>query len=356
MRKIIHVDMDYFYAQVEERDNPNLKGIPVAIGGEYGGRGVLSTSNYEARKYGVRSAMPTAMALKLCPHLTLVKGNYKKYKIVSEQIFNVFRSFTDQIQRLSLDEAYLDVTDCDQFENNAVEIAKEIRRKILEETGLTASAGVSYNKLLAKIGSDLHKPDGLAILRPENIENNIAHFPIEKIWGVGKVSAQKMRSLGISTFGDLQNYTKLDLINLFGDFGATLFNYCRGIDHRSVSASSERKSLSVEHTFSEDYDDIEVLLIKLETCYEEMIERLRRHPDRLIKNQIVKIKYYDFTATTIEASESMDFDLYKKLFLTRMKQSKKPVRLLGTGVKFYPTHKEGQLELPLKYKDETDKV
>lgn len=349
MKKIIHVDMDYFYAQVEERDNPKLKGKAVAIGGMMNGRGVLATSNYEARKYGVRAAMPTALALKKCPHLILVDAHFDKYREASMIIHKIFQKFTTKIEKLSLDEAYLDVTHCTLFDNNAIAIAKEIQRQIFVETGLTCSAGVSFNKLLAKIGSDLHKPNGIAVMRPENIAVNIARFPISKIWGVGKVTQAKMESRGLLTFGDLQKFTKLDLINHFGDFGASLFNYCRGIDERSVLSSSQRKSLSVEHTFSEDTADIEVLLIKLESCYEEMQNRLKKIKGRKIKNICVKIKDKDFNLTTIESQIPCEFNHFKDLFLKRYSEDPKLIRLLGVGVKFFSKNKKGQLELPLSF-------
>jgi DNA polymerase-4 len=339
--------MDYFFAQVEERDNPELKGKPVAIGGIMNGRGVLSTSNYEARKYGVRAAMPTALALKKCPHLILVGSHFEKYREASSLIYKVFTRFTDKIEKISLDEAYLDVTDCELFGNDAIAIAKEVKRQIYLETQLTASAGISYNKLLAKIGSDLHKPNGIAVIRPENVAVNIARFPISKIWGVGKVTEERMESMGLLTFGDLQKFTKLDLINSFGDFGASLFSYCRGIDNRDVSNSVERKSLSVEHTFVEDKKEQSSLEIELEGCFDEMVSRLKNHSDRKIKNIFVKIKYFDFESTTIESQLICDFNNFKQLFRKRFTESSKAIRLIGVGVKFYSTYTKGQLELPI---------
>jgi DNA polymerase-4 len=339
--------MDYFYAQVEERDNPSLKGIPVGVGGITDGRGVLCTSNYIARKFGVRAAMPTIKALQLCPNLKLVKPDFKKYKAVSEEIFEIYAQFTKKIQKLSLDEAYLDVTDCNKFNNNAVEIAKEIKRRILGKTRLTASAGVSYNKLLAKIGSDLHKPDGIAILRPENISENISNFSIAKICGVGKVTQKKMNSHGIETFGDLQGFSKLNLINMYGDFGASLFDFCRGIDNREVTPNEERKSLSVEHTFSQDISDEVELVNCLSEAHQEMILRLDKCYGRMIKSIFVKIKYHDFSSTTIESQIVNDFENFKKLFHTRFELRSQAVRLLGVGVRFYPTKTTGQLEFSL---------
>lgn len=346
--------MDYFFAQVEERDDPSLKGFPVAIGGLYNGRGVLSTSNYEARKFGVRAAMPTLLALKKCPQLKLVNGHFDKYREASRLIFGVFAEFTDKVESISLDEAYVDVTDCRQFNNDAILIAKEIKRRIYERTKLTASAGVSFNKLLAKIGSDLFKPNGMAVLRNENIAHNIRHFNVNKIWGVGRVTAEKMNRYGIKTFGDLQKYTKLDLINLFGDFGASLHSYCRGVDNREVSTRGGRKSLSVEHTFETDYEKLDELLINLESCYEDLSARLVKHEDKFIKNIFVKIKYADFSSTTIEAPMNVEFESFKELFCKRHSQRtvddegiSTAIRLLGVGVKFITYENKGQLELPL---------
>ena len=345
-RKIIHVDMDYFFAQVEERDNPKLRGKPVAIGGLMNGRGVLSTSNYVARKYGVKAAMPTLMALKLCPQLILVPGNFEKYRKASTEIFEIFQQFTKKIERLSLDEAYLDVTDNTKYKH-AKDIAIEIRRRIYGKTGLTASTGVSYNKLLAKIGSDLYKPNGMAIIPPHNIKEKIINFPIKWIWGAGKVTQEKMNLKGIYTFGDLQQFSKLDLINHFGDFGASLYNYCRGLDHRAVSEGGERKSLSVERTFSEDIKDDKIVLGYLEGAYDEMIERLKKYQERKVKTILVKIKYHDFRSTTIEASLDKVFENFKNLYFKRRGSGGDAIRLIGCGVKFYDTQTKGQLEFYL---------
>lgn len=355
MKKIIHIDMDYFFAQVEELYNPSLKSKPVAIGGiSTTGRGVLSTANYIAREYGVKSAMPTALALKKCPQLVLVRPHFDRYKKASEKIFKIFRRYTEKIERLSLDEAYLDVTDCQRFNNDAVKIAKSIKQEIFEKTGLTASAGISYNKLLAKIGSDLFKPNGLSILRPENIERNIAHFSISKIWGVGKVTQAKMNRYGIYTFGDLQKLSMLELRGYFGDFAHTYYNYCRGIDLRDVSNGSPRKSLSVEHTFYQDIIKDDDLCLKLQGCYEEMMERLNKYSNRKIKSIVVKIKFNNFKQTTIETSYDgkLCFEKFIELMRSRLQEllNELPVRLLGTGVKFYcPKSNKGQLCLPIDY-------
>ncbi|MFT6630393.1 MAG: DNA polymerase-4 [Bacteriovoracaceae bacterium] len=341
--------MDCFYAQVEMRDNPLLRGKPVGVGGLMGGRGVLCTSNYEARKYGVRAAMATTTALKQCPGLILVAPNFEKYKEVSEMIFNIYYEFTKKIEKLSLDEAYLDVTDCPQFNNNAIEIAKEIKRRIYRKTKLTASAGVSFNKLLAKIGSDLHKPNGLAILRPDSIQENISHFSISKIWGVGKVTQKKLNTHGIYTFGDLQKYTKLDLVNFFGDFGANLYNYARGEDNRDVCNEGERKSVSVETTFHEDTKDEFKLLMEVSNTFDEVKRRIEKYKDRQIKSIFVKIKYHDFSSTTIESQVSFELCNFQRLFTKRFYEKIEEVRLIGVGVRLHSTKTDGQMELPLVY-------
>lgn len=345
-RKIIHFDMDYFYAQVEERDNPALKNRPVGIGG--GKRGVLCTANYVARRYGVRSAMPTFMALKKCPDLLLVRPNFQKYKEASSAVFDVFHEFTDKVEGLSLDEAYLDVTDCEEHGNSATLIAKAIKDKVFERTGLTGSAGVSYNKLLAKISSDLNKPNGLFTLAPEGAEDLIKSFPVTKIWGVGPKSAEKMEALGLKTFGDLQRMSKLELEERFGSFGPSLYLYSRGIDHRSVKPERERKSLSVERTFFEDIGDTKQLAGHLEKNFEEMAGRLEKHKERSIKSIFVKIKYSDFTQTTVEEPfESLALEKYQNLFERRFSERPEAARLLGLGVRFHADARfSSQLVLP----------
>lgn len=334
IKKIIHVDLDYFYAQVEELDHPELKKKPFAVGGSYSGKGVVCTSNYVAREFGVKSAMPSFMAMKRCPQIVFLRPNFYKYTEKSREIFEIFSKYTDKIQKLSLDEAYLDVTDCRFFQNDAVKIAKAIRKEIFSKTGLTASAGVSYNKLLAKIGSDLFKPDGLAVLRPENIEANIRHFPIQKIQGIGKVTAKKFFARGINTFGDLQKLTKAELVNWHGDYGVSLYNFCRGIDHREVNPRRIRKSLSVENTFFENLQKSEEMIFKLNHTYDELKDRLEKHQDKTIKNLVVKLKYHDFQTSTVEAALDFKEDSFKELFLRRWHERPEPIRLLGLGVKF----------------------
>lgn len=348
-KKIIHLDIDYFFAQVEIRDNPKLKDLPVAIGSP-NARGVLCTCNYVARKYGVRSATPSFKAKELCPDLIFVKPQFYKYKEASETVFEIFNEYTDRIQGISLDEAYLDVSESDHCNNSATLIAQEIRKRIYNETGLTASAGVSSNKLISKIASDYNKPNGLTVVTPDKIENFVRGIPISSMWGVGKITQKKMVSLNIRTFGDLQKFSKLDLINTFGSYGASLFEYARGIDHREVEESSLRKSLSVENTFGNNLETLEQVKLKLFDAYTEMSERLNRYRDRFIKSNFVKIKFNDFTRTTVETqfNGKMDFNAFFELSLKRLGGEFKPIRLLGTGVRFFDTQKKGQLVLPFE--------
>ncbi len=257
-RKIIHIDMDCFYAAVEVKYQPRLKGKPVAVGGSPDGRGgVLTTANYEARQFGVKSAMTSNQALRLCPELILVPPDFSKYKAESAKVRMILERYTDLIEPLSLDEAYLDVTgprlNDGSFQTvSATRIAQQIRNEIKTELQLTASAGVAPNKFLAKIASDLNKPDGIAVIRPEEVERFVETLPVEKIWGVGKVTAEKLKRKGLSTCGDLQKLSLKRLVDEFGSWGAQLYDYSRGIDHRVVKAERERKSLTVEETYNHD--------------------------------------------------------------------------------------------------------
>ncbi len=338
--------MDAFFASVEMRDNPELKNLPMAVGGSSQRRGVIATSNYEARKYGVRSAMATAHALRLCPQLVLVKGNMKKYQEASEQVFEIFHEYTPLVQGLSLDEAYLDVTDCDHFQNSATLIAQDIRKKIFERTnGLTASAGIAPNKLLAKMCSDLNKPNGQFTLPPQQVENFIKHVPVEKIHGVGKVTARLMNELGIRTCADLQGQTKAELNQLFGKFGDALYDFSRGIDERKVETEYERKSLGTEETYEQDINELEEMKIHVKRMFQELREALDDYQDRAIKCLQVKIKYFDFKVTTIERSMPFSENNYIYLLEERWSQDPRRVRLLGVGVKFEETSLHSQLPL-----------
>jgi DNA polymerase IV len=338
MRKIIHIDMDAFFAAVEMRDNPALRNVPMAVGGSSDRRGVIATSNYEARKYGVKSAMATAHALKLCPHLILVKGRMEKYKEASDVVFEIFHEYTALVEGLSLDEAYLDVTDCDLFNNSATLIAQDIRKKIAQRTGgLTASAGIAPNKLLAKMASDLNKPNGQFTISPHEVQEFIKKIHVEKIHGVGKVTAKHMHELNIRTCLDMQQFSRSDMIHHFGKFGDALFDYCRGIDEREVETEYERKSLGTEETYSKDIHSYEEMREHVLRMVQEVREALENYPEKAIKNLHVKIKYFDFKVTTIERAMPFSEENFLYLLEERWTQDSRPVRLLGVGVKFDET-------------------
>lgn len=287
LRKIIHVDMDAFYASVEQRDNPQLRGKPVIVGGKPNGRGVVAACSYEARKFGVHSAMPSAQAGRRCPHAVFVKPRFAQYQQVSKQIHEVFRMFTSQIEPLSLDEAYLDVTNSTLFEGSALLLAREIRSTILQHTQLVASAGVSYNKFLAKIASDYDKPDGLFCIRPEQGEEFVANLPVGKFHGVGQVTQSRMHELGIRTGADLRAWTLEELEHEFGKSAAYYYRAARGIDHRPVSSSRTRRSMGSERTFSENLIHRQDMLEVLTALGDELLESLNT---RQLQSQTVSIK------------------------------------------------------------------
>lgn len=301
MRKIIHIDMDCFFAAVEMRDNPALRDIPIAIGGSRVQRGVISTANYPARKFGVRSAMPTGMALKLCPHLTLLPGRFEAYREASHHIREIFSRYTSLIEPLSLDEAYLDVSDSPHCHGSATLMAQEIRQTIFNELALTASAGVAPIKFLAKIASDLNKPNGQFVLTPDDVPAFLKTLPLSKIPGVGKVSAAKLESMGLRTCEDVQNSDLAMLLKRFGKFGRILWERSQGIDEREINNDRQRKSIGVERTLEEDihqWSDCEAIIERL---YPELERRLAKvRPDLLIARQGVKLKFNDFQQTTQE--------------------------------------------------------
>lgn len=342
-RKIIHIDMDCFYAAVERLDRPDLIDKPIAVGGSPEGRGVIATSSYEARVFGVRSAMASATAMRLCPQLILIRPNFSKYKAVSRKVREILERFTAHIEPLSLDEAYLDVSGSIHFAGSATRIAQEIRRLIKTELGLTASAGVAPNKFLAKIASDINKPDGLKVIRPEEVADFIVSLPIEKIWGVGKVTARKMHRLGLKTCGDLQRLTRPELARHFGSWSADLYDFARGIDHRPVREDRERKSLSVEETYGQDLGTLDACLKKLPELYDDWNERMVRAnvADR-IRGAFVKLKYYDFQNTTHETlvqnyPKIGDFESLLRAIWDRRSE---PVRLIGLGVRLQSMKKD----------------
>ena len=296
IRKIIHIDMDAFYASVEQRDNPELKGKPVAVGSP-DARGVLTTASYEARKYGVKSAMPSKVAARLCPDLIFVRPRFDAYKKVSYEIREIFHHYTELVEPLSLDEAFLDVTENKVNIPSATIIAKEIKKKIKEKTQLTASAGISMNKFLAKIASDMQKPDGLFLIPPEKAVEFVEKLPIEKFFGIGKVTAGKMHDLGIKTGYDLKQLSRKDLTRRFGKVGSYYYQIARAEDNREVNPNRIRKSLGAENTFNQDLVDMKDVKNELENILEILYERLRKSNTKG-KTLTIKVKYSDFQQIT----------------------------------------------------------
>ncbi len=297
IRKIIHVDMDAFYAAVEQRDHPELRGIPIAVGGSPEGRGVIATASYEARKFGVRSAMSSYRAMQLCPQLTLVGGRFDAYKEASAQIREIFHEVTDLVEPLSLDEAYLDVTENHWNLPSATEIAKIIKARIFETTGLRASAGVSYNKFLAKVASDYHKPDGLCVIPPHKAEAFLTNLPIEQFYGIGAKTAPRLKELGINTGGDLRALDDVSLEALLGRSAGFYYQLVRGIDHREIETSWVRKSVGSETTFASDLLEMGAIHAELEPLIAEVFEWMQRR-DTYGKTVTVKVKYNDFRQIT----------------------------------------------------------
>ena len=295
-RKIVHVDMDAFYASVEQRDNPALRGRPIAVG-HAEGRGVVATASYEARQYGVRSAMPSAKAKELCPHLIFVEGRMAHYKAVSKAIHEIFHRYTDIIEPISLDEAFLDVTHNKQGIALGVDVAKAIKAEIREELGLVASAGVSYNKFLAKIASDWRKPDGLCTIHPDRAIAFIDQLPIEAFWGVGPATAAKCHALGIHKASDLRAWALSDLLRHFGQSGYDFYRFVRGIDDRPVRAWRERKSVGCERTFRHDLRARHQISQVLADLVEELTKRLER-AQFVGCTLTLKLRHHDFTTKT----------------------------------------------------------
>lgn len=343
-RKIIHIDMDAFYASVEQRDNPDLRGKPIAVGHSEE-RGVVAAASYEARKFGVRSAMPSVRAKKLCPHLIFVPGRMKVYSSVSRQIHEILHDFTDIIEPLSLDEAFLDVTDNKQGMEYAVDIAREIKRRIREELNLVASAGISYNKFLAKIASDYRKPDGLCTIHPSQAMEFIARLPIESFWGVGPVTAKKMHSLGVHNGKSLKECSLDMLTRHFGKMGTIYYDFARGIDHRQVEAIRVRKSVGCERTLEKDISKQAAVIIELYHVAQELMGRLER--TKFKGNTLtLKIKFHDFnqiTRSITQARELTDIEVIlplAKQLLREVDFSNHPIRLIGLSVS-NPVDEEG---------------
>jgi len=351
MKKIIHVDMDAYYAAVEIRENPSLKGKPLIVGGHPQSRGVVSTCSYEARKYGIHSGMSSFQAWQLCKKAIFVFPNFKLYKEISNQIRDIFYSHTDIVETMSLDEAYLDVTENKDNEPSAAKIAEKIKAEILEQTRLTCSAGVSYNKFLAKIGSELEKPDGLVIIPPEKAQDILFKLPIEKFHGIGKVTAARMKHMGINCGKDLYQIELKDMIKKFGKMGVFYYYVVRGIDERDVITYSEPKSISCETTFDEDMDSFQDLTEVLAQLSDKLSFRMQ---NKQINGQVLslKIKYDNFDTISKSLSLSSmtnDRDMiyhYSEQLLIKHWDGKRKIRLLGIGFNRLDTEfKTDQLDL-----------
>ena len=350
--KIIHVDMDQFFAAVEQLDNPELKGKPIAVGHD-AERGVVSTASYEARRFGVHSAQSIQVAKRLCPQLIIVEPHFQRYKEVSSQLHEIFHDYTDLIEPISLDEAFLDVTDNKKGMELAVDIAREIKQRIRETTGLTASAGVSYCKFLAKIASDWRKPDGLTVIHPDRALDFIAHLKVEKIWGVGQKTAEKMHRMGIFTGLDLRNMSLSRLTQEFGKMGQVFYDFSRGIDNRLVISEWERKSVSCEQTFESDISENAAVTIHLYHIVLELVRRIEKN-DFEGRTLTLKVKFAhkrEQTEDHFQSAERQDFQQItrsitvdhilrtKEEILPLAKQLMRgvefhshPIRLLGLGV------------------------
>ncbi|MFC3093659.1 DNA polymerase IV [Alteromonas sediminis] len=355
-RKFIHIDMDCFYAAVEMRDDPKLKDVPIAIGGSSKQRGVISTCNYPARKFGVRSAMATAYALRLCPDLVLVKGRMEKYIEESRRIRKIFEDYTDIIEPLSLDEAYLDVTHCSLHENSATLIANDIRQRIYKETQLTASAGVAPCKFVAKIASDENKPNGICVISPANLDAFVRQLDLKKIPGVGKVTLQKLHRMGLYTCQDVRNFPKERFIRSFGKFGKVLWERSHGVDNRELTVSRERKSIGVERTLNEDITTYEQcdsvlsgLINKLQSRCDNHFSRNEKPTSRIVSHA-VKLKFSDFQLTTVEHRRAVfDRGFFSQLLVEAFERAKgRSIRLLGVSVGLAPLEPLQQLALPLE--------
>ena len=360
--KVIHVDMDQFFAAVEQHDNPELKGKPIAVGHD-AERGVVSTASYEARRFGVHSAQSIQVAKRLCPQIIIVEPHFQRYKEVSAQLHEIFHDYTDLIEPISLDEAFLDVTTNKKGIELGIDIAKEIKQRIFETTGLTASAGVSYCKFLAKIASDWRKPDGLTVIHPDRALDFISQLKVEKIWGVGQKTAEKMHFMGIFTGADLRNQSQQRLTEVFGKMGQVFYNFARGIDNRPVISEWERKSVGCEQTFEKDISDQSAAIIEL---YHTVLELERR----IAKNEFegrtltLKIKFQDFQQITrsitvehILRTKDEILPLAKQL-LRQVEFHSHPIRLLGLGVSNQRGETEDEkprwIELELEFEDWPD--
>lgn len=335
-RRIIHVDMDAFYASVEQRDNPELRGRPVAVGGSPASRGVVAAASYEARRFGVRSAMPMARAVRLCPELVIVRPDFSKYKAASESVMEILHSATPLVEPLSLDEAYLDVTENLWRQPLAMDVARRIKREIFGNLQLTASAGVAPNKFLAKIASGWEKPDGLTVIAPERVESFLQKLPVEALWGVGPVTAKKLRAIGVTQLVDIRAIDFTLLEQTVGSLADWLVRLAHGIDERAVEPERERKSISSETTFARDLTGLADIERELDALAAEVAGALERK--RLVARTVtIKVRYADFTTVTRShtaqgaTASARSLSLRARSLLERTDAARRPVRLLGVG-------------------------
>lgn len=343
--------MDAFYASVEQRDNPDLRGKPLAVGGSRE-RGVVAAASYEARVFGVKSAMPSSLAARRCPHLIFVPPRFDVYREVSQQIREIFYAYTDLVEPLSLDEAYLDVTENKLGMTRATDIAREIRQRIFDETGLTASAGISVNKFIAKVASDINKPNGQKLIHPTQIDDFTANLEIKRFHGIGKVTAGKLNDMGIHTGADMRKYTRPELVAMFGKSGRYYYHICRGEDDRPVRPDRIRKSVGAERTYTEDLSELADQLIALRHIAEVVGNRMTGGNHRG-KTITVKLRYSDFTTHTRSRSLDHFTDKETEVYaiaeeLLRDHPREQPLRLLGVAVSNLDTEsrsEDGQLTL-----------
>jgi DNA polymerase-4 len=368
IRKIIHIDMDAFYASVEQRDRPELKGKPVIVGGDPQSRGVVAACSYEARKFGIHSAMASVTAYRLCSDAVFIRPRFDVYRAVSSQIREIFCEYTDLVEPLSLDEAFLDVTQNYKGMPSATLIAQEIKRKVYDRTGgLTSSAGVSFNKFLAKVASDINKPDGITVITPEMADEFIDKLPIRKFFGVGKVTEEKMLNIGIKTGADLKKYKKEQLIQIFGKSGNYFYDIAHGLDDRPVEPNRIRKSIGKETTFSEDINDTDQMIEVLEDIAAKLENSLIKK-DAKGRTITLKMKYFDFQSITrsITIDEPADsasvIMKYVRPLLSKTEAGEKKVRLLGISISNFDDQetnsgkvcKYRQLPLPFKFPNAKD--
>ncbi len=347
-RKIIHCDCDCFYAAVETRDDPRLAGRPLAVGGRPERRGVVATCNYEARAFGIHSAMAMAQALRRCPELVVLPPDFPRYRSVAERIRTIFLDYTPRVEPLSLDEAYLDVTASAHQGGSATRIATEIRARVRAEVGITVSAGVAPNKFLAKIASEWRKPDGLFVIAPGQVDDFVRDLEVRRLPGVGAATAARLDELGVTRCAQLRALSPARLAEHFGVFGRRLYELCRGLDERPVEPHRRRKSLSVETTFARDLPGLDACLRELDTLHAEFIDRLRRlDASYTVQAGFVKLRFDDFTATTLERRGFVDawLDGYRELCAAAWRRRARPVRLLGLGVRLADAVAEPQGDL-----------